>query len=49
MLSLDSHLEGAPTGAKSGEKWQFSSEIRASVHYSDLTVVGLELTSHCLL
>jgi hypothetical protein len=32
MLSVSCRVEGAPTGAKSGEKWRISSEIPASVH-----------------
>ena len=34
-------LDGTPSARKSGTKWDFSSEIPASVHYSDLTVFGL--------
>jgi hypothetical protein len=45
MLRLDSHLEGAPSLAKSGEKWRFPSRIRAFVHWSDLTVFWLECPS----
>jgi hypothetical protein len=49
MLSLDCRLEGAPSIPKSCKKWRFSSEIRASVHYADLAVLGLELARDCLL
>ncbi len=41
MLSEDCHLEGAPRVPKSGEKWRFSSQIRAFVHSSDRAVLGL--------
>jgi hypothetical protein len=41
MLSEDCHLEGAPSVPKSGEKWRFSSAIRAFVHKSDLAVFRL--------
>ena len=40
MLSLDCRLGGVPSVPKSGEKWRFSSEIRASVHQSDLAIFG---------
>ena len=46
MLSLDCRLEGAPSVPKSGEIWRFSRGIRASVHCSDLAVLGLELARH---
>src|SRR5689334_13491935 len=45
MARWDCHLQGAPRVSKSGEEWQFSSEIRASVHYSDLAFFGLEWSS----
>src|SRR3954447_24708399 len=49
MLSLDCRLEGVPSAPKSCRKWRFSSEIRASVHYVDLAVLGLKLARHRLL
>src|SRR5436305_6720574 len=49
MLSLDCHLEGAPSVPKSCRKWRFSSAIRASVHDFDMAVLGLELARHRLL
>src|SRR5436305_1354904 len=49
MLSLDCRLEGAPSAPKSCKKWRFSRAIRASVHYADLAVLGLERARHRLL
>jgi hypothetical protein len=48
MLSLDCRLEGVPSVPKSCRKWRFSSEIRASVHSSDLAVLGLAWSSRVI-
>src|SRR3954454_16278242 len=49
MPSEHGRLERTPRIAKSGTKWDFYSEIPASVHSSDLAVLGLELARDCLL
>src|SRR5437763_101522 len=45
MPSEDGRLEGTPRVRKSGTKWDFDSEIPASVHWCDLAVFGLEWSS----
>jgi hypothetical protein len=40
LPSPDCRLEGTPSVLKSGEKWRFSSGIRAFVHWCDLAFFG---------